>query len=199
MDQLQYLLKGLGATDLLEQLAVLCALFYVVLISFKSQWGWLFATISSAIYIFICYFGKLYLETGLQVFYVAMAIYGWYEWSDADEEENEGFTQWSLKKHAYLIAITMILTFFTGLIFDWYTDQANPFLDAFTAMFSLVATYMVTKKVLENWLYWIVIDLVAMILYMNRGFELTAILYLLYSVIAVFGYFNWKRSWKRQC
>lgn len=199
MDQLQHLLKGLGATDLIEQLAVLCALMYVILISFKSQWGWLFATISSAIYIFICYFGKLYLETGLQVFYVSMAIYGWYEWSDADEEENEGFTQWPLKKHTYLIGITLMLTFFTGLIFDWYTDQANPFLDAFTTMISLVATYMVTKKVLENWLYWIVIDLVAMVLYMNRGFELTGILYLLYSVIAVFGYFNWKRSLKRQC
>lgn len=197
MEQLQHLLTGLGATDFLEQAAVLCALLYVVLISLKSQWGWLFATISSVIYIFICYVGKLYLETGLQVFYVAMAIFGWYEWSDSEDEANKGFMQWSLKKHVFLIAGTMVLTFLTGLLFDTYTDQANPFLDAFTTMFSLVATYMVTKKVLENWLYWIVIDLVAMVLYMNRGFELTGILYLLYSVIAIFGYFNWKRTFKR--
>jgi nicotinamide mononucleotide transporter len=194
MEQLQHLLTGLGATDLLEQVAVLCALLYVVLISFKSQWGWLFATISSAIYIFICYFGKLYLETGLQVFYVAMAIYGWYEWSDAEDETNQGIKRWSPKTHMYLISGSLVLTLITGLVFDVYTDQANPYLDAFTTVFSLAATYMVTQKILENWLYWIVIDLVATLLYVNRGLELTGILYLLYTVIAVFGFFNWKKT-----
>jgi nicotinamide mononucleotide transporter len=198
MEQLQHLLTGLGATDLLEQVAVLCALLYVVLISFKSQWGWLFATISSAIYIFICYFGKLYLETGLQVFYVAMAIYGWYEWSDAEDETNQGIKQWSSKTHMYLISGSLVLTMITGMVFDLYTDQANPYLDAFTTIFSLAATYMVTQKILENWLYWIVIDLVATLLYVNRGLELTGILYLLYTVIAVFGFFNWKKTFKLQ-
>ena len=198
MEQLQHLLTGLGATDLLEQVAVLCALLNVVLISFKSQWGWLFATISSAIYIFICYFGKLYLETGLQVFYVAMAIYGWYEWSDAEDETNQGIKQWSSKTHMYLICGSLVLTVITGMVFDVYTDQANPYLDAFTTVFSLSATYMVTKKILENWLYWIVIDLVATLLYVNRGLELTGILYLLYTVIAVFGFFNWKKTFKLQ-
>ena len=199
MDQLQHLLKGLSTTDLIEQFAVLCALIYIILISFKSQWGWLFAAISSAIYIFICYLGKLYLETGLQIFYVTMAIYGWHEWSDPEDEANEGIVQWPFKTHFYLFSLSVVMTFILGFLFDFYTDQANPFLDAFTTMFSMVATYMVTKKVLENWLYWVVIDLVAMVLYMNRGVELTGILYLLYSVIAVFGYFNWKRSWKHQC
>jgi nicotinamide mononucleotide transporter len=198
MEQLQHLLTGLGATDLLEQVAVLCALLYVVLISFKSQWGWLFATISSAIYIFICYFGKLYLETGLQVFYVAMALYGWYEWSDAEDETNQGIKLWSPKTHMYLISGSLVLTVITGLVFDVYTDQANPYLDAFTTVFSLAATYMVTQKILENWLYWIVIDLVATLLYVNRGLELTGILYLLYTVIAVFGFFNWKKTFKLQ-
>jgi len=198
MEQLQHLLTGLGATDLLEQVAVLCALLYVVLISFKSQWGWLFATISSAIYIFICYFGKLYLETGLQVFYVAMALYGWYEWSDAEDETNQGIKRWSSKTHVYLISGSLVLTLIAGLVFDVYTDQANPYLDAFTTVFSLAATYMVTQKILENWLYWIVIDLVATLLYVNRGLELTGILYLLYTVIAVFGFFNWKKTFKLQ-
>lgn len=197
MEQLKHLLTGLGATNFMEYAAVICALMYIVLISLKNQWGWLFATISSAIYIFICYYGKLYLETGLQVFYVAMAIYGWYEWSDADDEPNEGIIQWSKKTHVYIISTGLILTILTGIFFNIYTDQAQPFLDAFTTIFSLIATYMVTKKVLENWFYWIVIDLVAIFLYVNRGLELSGLLYILYTIIAFYGYFNWKKTFAR--
>ena len=197
MEQLKHLLTGLGATNLMEYVAVICALIYVALISLKNQWGWLFATISSAIYIFICYYGKLYLETGLQVFYVAMAIYGWYEWSDADDEPKEGIIQWSNKTHIFIISAGLIVTILTGIFFNIYTDQAQPFLDAFTTIFSLIATYMITKKVLENWFYWIVIDLVATFLYVNRGLELSGLLYLLYTIIAFYGYFNWKKTFAR--
>jgi nicotinamide mononucleotide transporter len=197
MEQLKHLLTGLGATNLMEYVAVICALIYVALISLKNQWGWLFATISSVIYIFICYYGKLYLETGLQVFYVAMAIYGWYEWSDADDEPKEGIIQWSNKTHIFIISAGLIVTILTGIFFNIYTDQAQPFLDAFTTIFSLIATYMVTKKVLENWFYWIVIDLVATFLYVNRGLELSGLLYLLYTIIAFYGYFNWKKTFAR--
>ncbi len=197
MEQLKHLLTGLGATNLMEYVAVICALIYVALISLKNQWGWLFATISSAIYIFICYYGKLYLETGLQVFYVAMAIYGWYEWSDADDEPKEGIIQWSNKTHVFIISAGLIVTILTGIFFNIYTDQAQPFLDAFTTIFSLIATYMITKKVLENWFYWIVIDLVATFLYVNRGLELSGLLYLLYTIIAFYGYFNWKKTFAR--
>ena len=197
MEQLKHLLTGLGATNLMEYVAVICALIYVALISLKNQWGWLFATISSAIYIFICYYGKLYLETGLQVFYVAMAIYGWYEWSDADDEPKEGIIQWSNKTHVFIISAGLIVTILTGIFFNIYTDQAQPFLDAFTTIFSLIATYMITKKVLENWFYWIVIDLVATFLYVNRGLELSGLLYILYTIIAFYGYFNWKKTFAR--
>lgn len=197
MEQLKHLLTGLGATNLMEYVAVICALIYVALISLKNQWGWLFATISSAIYIFICYYGKLYLETGLQVFYVAMAIYGWYEWSDADDDPKEGIIQWSNKTHVFIISAGLIVTILTGIFFNIYTDQAQPFLDAFTTIFSLIATYMITKKVLENWFYWIVIDLVATFLYVNRGLELSGLLYLLYTIIAFYGYFNWKKTFAR--
>jgi nicotinamide mononucleotide transporter len=198
MEQLNHLLTGLGATDILEQVAVLCALLYILLISFKSQWGWLFATISSGVYIFICYFGKLYLETGLQVFYVAMAVYGWYEWSDNEYEAEEGIVQWKFKTHLYLVFGGLLVALITGITFKLYTDQANPFMDAFTTVFSLIATYMVTKKVLENWLYWIVIDIVAAILHVNRGLELTGVLYIVYTVLSVFGYYYWNKSFSRK-
>ena len=98
--------------------------------------------------------------------------------------------------HLYLISGSLLLTIITGIVFDVYTDQVNPYLDAFTTVFSLIATYMVTQKILENWLYWVVIDLVATLMYVNRGFELTGILYLLYTVIAVFGFFNWRKTYR---
>jgi nicotinamide mononucleotide transporter len=194
MKQLQHLLSGIGATEFLEYLAVLCAVLYVLLISFRNQWGWLFATINAIIYCIICYFSKLYLETGLQLFYVVMAIYGWYEWSDEDDDLEEKVRRWPLKIHLYILSFGVPLAALTGLLFFLFTDQANPYLDAFTTLFSLIATFMVTKKILENWLYWIVIDLVAMQLYNSRGLELTAALYFFYAVVSVFGYFNWKKN-----
>ena len=85
-----------------------------------------------------------------------------------------------------------------GYIFDQYSNQANPYLDAFTTIFSLMATFMVAKKVLENWIYWIVIDLLSIQLYAHRDLNLTAVLFALYTVIAVVGYFRWRKAFRLQ-
>jgi nicotinamide mononucleotide transporter len=85
-----------------------------------------------------------------------------------------------------------------GYIFDSYTNQENPYTDAFSTVFSLAATFMVTKKVLENWIYWIVIDAVCIYLFASRGLFLTSILFFFYTIIAVFGFVQWRRQFKLQ-
>jgi nicotinamide mononucleotide transporter len=81
-----------------------------------------------------------------------------------------------------------------GYIFDQYSNQANPYLDAFTTIFSLMATFMVAKKVLENWIYWIIIDAFSVYLFASRGLYMTSVLFILYTLIAIFGYFSWKKQ-----
>ena len=179
--------------SIVESIAVFFSVLYVVLAARESIWCWGAACISVSIYIYICYTAKLYPETGLQVFYLIMAGVGYYMWNKDKKEE---IKEWSELKHLGIIFLGTILTFFMGFYFSIYTDSVMPIIDSFTTIFSLIATYMVVKKVLGNWLYWIVIDLVSVYLYFNRDLHLTSLLFIVYTIIAIFGYFSWVNRMK---
>ena len=179
--------------SIVESIAVFFSVLYVVLAARESIWCWGAACISVSIYIYICYTAKLYPETGLQIFYLIMAGVGYHMWNKDNKEE---IKEWSELKHLGVIFLGTILTFFMGFYFSIYTDSVMPITDSFTTIFSLIATYMVVKKILGNWLYWIVIDLVSVYLYFNRDLHLTSLLFIVYTIIAVFGYFSWVNRMK---
>jgi len=179
--------------SIVESIAVFFSVLYVVLAAREIIWCWGAACISVSIYIYICYTAKLYPETGLQIFYLIMAGAGYYMWNRDNKEE---IKEWSELKHLGIIFLGTILTFFMGFYFSIYTDSVMPITDSFTTIFSIIATYMVVKKVLGNWLYWIVIDLVSVYLYFNRDLHLTSLLFIVYTIIAVFGYFSWANRMK---
>lgn len=179
--------------SIIESIAVFFSILYVVLAARESIWCWGAAAISVSLYIYICYTAQLYPETGLQIFYLIMAIVGYKMWK---KENNEEIKEWSELTHLGIIILGAILTFFMGFYFSTYTDSAMPITDSFTTVFSLIATYMVVKKVLGNWLYWIVIDLVSVYLYFNRDLHLTSLLFIVYTIVAVFGYFSWIKRMK---
>ena len=178
----------------IELIAVLFSIAYVVLAAKKNIWCWSAAIISVSIYIYICFSAKLYAETSLQIFYLFMAFLGYFNWNN--KEKNIKITEWSIKKHLTTILIGTFLTFLLGFIFSSYTDAKMPIVDSFTTIFSLFATYMVIKKILGNWLYWIVIDVVSVYLYNSRDLHLTALLFIVYTIIAIYGYTNWFKSMK---
>ena len=197
-DIFQNIKSGFFATSIWEWLGFLTGVLYVVFISYKKIIAWLFALISSTIYVYLCFKSKLFIETGLQFFYVIMAIYGWFKWN-SDQTDNHGIIiKWKPKFHLLNILISVLLVGLLGYIFDSYTNQENPYTDAFSTVFSLAATFMVTKKVLENWIYWIVIDAVCIYLFASRGLFLTSILFFFYTIIAVFGFVQWRREFKLQ-
>ena len=172
-----------------ESVAVFFSILYVMLALKESIWCWGAALISVTLYIYICYNAQLYPETGLQVFYLLMAFYGYYQWNKNDR--NLKIQEWTTNKHLLILLLGAILTFLMGFYFSIYTNAAMPLVDSFTSVFSVFATYMVTKKVLGNWLYWIVIDIVSVYLYFSRDLHLTSLLFIVYTVIAIFGYFSW--------
>ncbi|TXI83234.1 MAG: nicotinamide riboside transporter PnuC [Crocinitomicaceae bacterium] len=183
-------------TTIWEWFAVASSVLYVILITYKVLAAWIFAALSSLLYIYLCYSNRLYLESILQVFYFAMAIYGWFMWTSDDETKDVTVIQWPLKYHLYNVLISGALMLLFGYIFDNYSNQANPYLDAFTTIFSLMATFMVAKKVLENWIYWIIIDAFSVYLFASRGLYMTSVLFILYTLIAVFGYFQWRKQYQ---
>lgn len=172
------------------------SLIYVVLMSYHKISAWHFAAISSGIYVYICYNANLYLDATLQIFYVFMAVYGWYSWNSNDKKLK--FKTFPLKTNILLIVLGVFTSVILGWLFSTFTRQYNPFLDAGIFVFSIITTYLASISIIENWLFWILIDLLAMYVFGSRELYLTAVLYLIYSLMAAFGYINWIKLYKKQ-
>jgi len=177
----------------IELVAVTFSLIYVILAAKRNIYCWIAAIISVSAYIYICFCSKLFAETGLQIFYLLMAFYGYYNWN---KSTNNTIATWSVNKHLLLILIGSFLTFIMGYYLTIYTEAEMPIIDSFTTIFSILATYMIAKKILENWLYWIVIDIVSIYIYYNKDLYLSSLLFITYTIIAFFGYISWLKTKK---
>ncbi len=181
-------------TSVIEWIIFVLALVYVILAAIEHVGCWLFGILSSGLSVYLCYSGHLFLESGLQVFYVLIGIYGWYEWLYGSKQKTElHIVSYSPVKTGYLILIGCIIWIPFGYIAHRFSTQAYPYLDAFITAFSLVATWMTTKKILQNWIFWIIIDALAIILYGVREFYLIALLYGIYTLLSITGYVQWKK------
>jgi nicotinamide mononucleotide transporter len=185
------------STVLLEWITFMAALAYVYFAAQKKIVTWVFALISVVLTFYLDVIGKLYIESGLQVFYFVMAIYGWINWKKA-EKNDLPIARWSIQLHLLNIFASASLALLVGYLFANYTEQSTPYLDAFTTCFSLVATFMVVKRVIENWLYWIFINMGMVVLYLNNGYEILALQYGLFVILAIYGYWSWNKALKRQ-
>jgi nicotinamide mononucleotide transporter len=182
-----------------EIVAVVFAIIYLVLAIRENIWCWLCAGISTAIYVHLYFVAKLYMESALNVFYFAMAIYGWTVWrSGSDSSETIAVTRWAGKTHVTAGGTIAVLVLGSGFLLDRYTDAAFPYIDSATTFAAIWATFLVARKVLENWWYWLVIDVVSIFIYWSRGLELTSLLFALYVIMIPFGLVNWTRSWREQ-
>ncbi|MDC1107789.1 nicotinamide riboside transporter PnuC [Gammaproteobacteria bacterium] len=178
----------------LEITAVIFAILYLILAVKQNILCWIAGIISSVLYFFIMQKAGLYMEAYLQVFYVVMGIYGWSQWS-ASNATNPSFivNTWSKYQHMIAISIILALSLLSGFLLEKYTDAALPFLDALVSWGAVFATYMVAKKLLENWIYWFVIDATSIFLFIERGLWLSAVLFATYLVIIFFGYQSWNK------
>jgi nicotinamide mononucleotide transporter len=193
----EQILIGIKETSTLEWAGVITGILYVILAAKKIIACWFFALISTGIFIILCFQQKLFIESGLQVFYFAMAIYGWFNWKK-DETKDLPIQIWPIKYHLINVFFSTIVALGLGYIMGDLTDQESPYLDAFTTVFSLAATFMVAQRVLGNWIYWIIIDIGLAYLYSSRGLELAGLHYLIFSLIAIFAWYSWYKYYKTQ-
>ena len=180
-----------------ELAAVLLAIAYLLLAIRESIWCWLCAGISTAIFIVLFLQAQLYMESLLNVFYFVMAIYGWWVWRHGTESGGDRpVVIWPVHWHAQALAAIVVFSIVTGYLLDNYTDAAYPYIDSMTTFASFWATFLVARKVLENWWYWFIIDAVSVFIYWNRDLQLTAALFVLYLVMIPFGLMSWTRSFR---
>jgi nicotinamide mononucleotide transporter len=178
----------------LEILAVTLAIAYLLLAARESILCWYCAFFSSLIFVFIFWDVSLLMESMLNIFYVVMAIVGWLEWKyGGGNKRHLGISSLQIWHHALIILAILILAFANGWLMQNYTDAAWPFMDSFTTWASVITTFMVVFKVLENWLYWLMIDAISIVLYVDRGLFMTALLFATYLIIVIFAYLKWRR------
>ncbi len=188
-----------------EIVAVITGLAYIFLALKENSWCWPFGIISSALSIYVFYTGGLFAESILYFYYVIAGFYGWYIWNKQSKESDTVLDQeiqqqkeveihtWTIKEHGLAFIVGIALSYILGWLLQRFTPADVPYLDAFTTIFSFVATYMVTRKVLENWLYWIVLNLITIGMYSYKGYYLYVLLTIVYLIIAAQGYKVWKK------
>jgi len=181
----------------LELTGFIAAVIYLLFSIRQKIWLWPLGIITSLAYIFIFYQQKIYGYAALNGYYVIISVYGWYIWHrNAKISDHHESLDLPVKAKAlsWILLAGMLLWFVFYVILSHFTDSAIPIGDSFTTAFSVVATWMLARKYLENWLFWIVIDSMAAALYWYQNMVLTAILYLIYTIMAVIGYYQWYQS-----
>lgn len=171
-----------------EIFAVVNSLIFTLLLTYNSLWCWLFSFIASATYLIICFRKKIYAESFLQLFYLGTTIYGFLNWGTGVAEQPQllPFVQ-----HLYWLLPGAALVVLSGYLLGKFTNAANFYVDSFTTIFSIIATLLMINLYPSNWLYFIVIDAVSVYLYLSRKMYYTALLFGLYSVLAINGWLQW--------
>ena len=182
-----------------EIVAVLAALAYLVFAIRQQIVCWIFAAISTAIYVWLFIEARLYMESMLNVFYLVMAGYGWYVWrSGTSEGHDRPVVIWPRNTHLKVILLLGSVSALSGYFLSNYSDAAYPYIDSLTTWFAIWATFLVARKVLENWWYWLVIDIASVLIYWDRDLQLTALLFAAYVMMIPFGLVSWSRSMREQ-
>ena len=190
--------------EFLEILGTIVGLVYLYLEYKASIHLWIAGIIMPAIYIFIYWQAGLYADFGINVYYLLVALYGWFLWKYGNKSASDNNAKGeelpiSMLPKKYIVPLILVFAATFALILYIlisFTDSNVPYLDSFTTALSIVGMWMLAKKFIEQWWVWIVVDLVSAGLYVYKELYLTSGLYALYAVIAFFGYLNWKKLMK---
>jgi len=161
----------------------------------QNIWSWPTAIANVGLYIFVFYRSRLYADTGLQVVYVILNFYGWYHWLYGGKNRTVLPVTRTARRIGLLLAgLVSAGAVIMGTLLATRTDAALPYLDALTTSTSLAAQWMMTRKLLENWLVWIAVDVIYIGMYISRSLYVTAVLYLVFLILSALGYRQWRTS-----
>lgn len=180
--------------QVLEWIAVVLNVSFVILIARNIIWGWLPGILGSLLSSWMFYHGLLYSECLLYLFYALFGIYGWWSWS---RPKKQVIVRKPNRFHLLSIGIGLISGLFLGTLVKTFTTAQMPMLDALSTSFSFVATWLEAKKILRHWLYWISINIFSVWLYSSRGLDILAMQMVLFTLLSVWGWYQWTKAYAR--
>ena len=180
----------------IEIFGMLSALLYLYFSIKQNIFLWPLGIITSALYIYVFFVSKFYADMGLQVYYLVISIYGWYYWIYGKKKETGKLPVTVLNFKLWVLSLIAIAVLFLFIVFilKKFTDSELPYWDSFTTSASIVATWMLAKKKIDNWLLWIVVDSVSAGLYWHKELYVTFVLFIVYTTMAVVGYIQWRKT-----
>ncbi|MEJ1961391.1 MAG: nicotinamide riboside transporter PnuC [Gammaproteobacteria bacterium] len=193
MELIDPILAGLRKTSAPEAVSVVFGLLYSILAVLRTRWCWVAGLISAGILVVLSWKAQLPMQACLQGYYVGMAFYGFWHWS-REGGETKPVSIWPLRNHLISWVVIVVLSAGTSRYLASETQAAWPFLDSFVTWGSLLATWLTAQVKLENWLYWIALDAIAIFLYASQELMFVAMLFTAYLVISAFGFVTWFRS-----
>jgi nicotinamide mononucleotide transporter len=181
-------------TSWIELAAAALALAYVPLAIGQRLSCWIAAFVSSVLYVWVFFSAHLYMESLLNAFFAAMAIYGFWQWQHGKGGGELHVTRWPVARHGLALLVIVAAAAVNAFLLARFTPAANPFIDSMLAWSSVFTTFLVARKVYENWYWWLVIDSLSACLYFTRHLYLTMVLYSVYVILCVIGMREWRRS-----
>ena len=179
----------------LETSAVLFGIISVYLSVRENIWSWPTAIVNVTLYVFVFRGARLYADMALQFVYIGVSVYGWYSWLHGGRGRTELPVSRGTPRLWGALATAGVLTAAAlGLVLSRWTDASLPYVDASTSASSLIAEWMMARKLLENWIVWVAVDVVYIGMFIYKALYLTAFLYAVFLALAVMGYVQWKRS-----
>jgi nicotinamide mononucleotide transporter len=181
-------------TSWAEITAAALAVAYLLLAIRQRLECWVAAFVSSCLYVWVLFGAHLYMESALNAFYAAMAVYGFRQWQRGSGGGALAVCRWPVARHVAGALSVIALSLISSYYLRRFTPAAWPFVDSMVTWSSVFATFLVARKVYENWHWWLVIDSVSLCLYSARGLYLTMLLFGLYLVLIVIGMRQWRRT-----
>ncbi len=205
MHFLEVMLTWLQQQSTLELIGVVTGLTCVYLAAINNIWNWPFAMVSTGIYIFIFAEAALYADMGQNIYLFGINVYGWYYWSRQPADAPKVPIIRMRREHLlWLIGLCAILTPILGFLLTWlapllhYQPAAFPYLDSFCTVVSLTAQVFMARKILENWLIWVFVDVIYVAIYLIKDLQPTAFMFAIYAVLAAKGYLDWRKEYRLQ-
>jgi len=182
-----------------EIIASVFGLACVVLTIRQNIWCWPTGLVQVILYIWVFFHARLYSDMGLHVIYVILQIYGWYNWLHGGRNRTQlGVSRTSLQRFLLWLMAGLVWTVGLGFVMERFTNADLPYWDAATTVLSLIAQYLMANKILESWLFWITVDVMAVGIYAVKGLYPTTALYAVFLVLAILGCIAWRRSLRAQ-
>jgi len=181
----------------IEVLGAVTGLIYLYLEIKQNIWLWPIGIATSAFYIYVFFTTKFYADMGLQVYYLVISFYGWWHWlygAGSSKTDELPITKTSIKQWFYISLASIVLFVLMAFVLKNFTDSPVPYGDAFVTSLSITATWMLARKLIEQWWIWVVVNLVSLVLFIWKGLYPTSVLFFFYFTMAVVGYFEWKKE-----